>query len=337
MRRIVWAAIAGTVLALGAAPARAQEAMVWAEAANNCDKLRAYAKDYPKGRFAGRVPGELQRLNCPDPEADARRAAEARQREAEARRQAEQRAASFEAENRRLRDELALAKAKPPIQSPAVKAKPAAFSLEWLHPEVRAAVVSARAAEQQADRVAADARAVAVRAQDSAARARRAEAGKKGYVYTSVSNNQVRYEGDWANGQQNGNGVLTVLSGKAVGDVYAGQFKNDQYNGLGVLAYGQNEANTSKSTGFEGSWLDGNRSGFGAYRWQNGNRFAGAWLNGRRAGPGVLRFPNGNRNEGEYATDLQNGPGVRWRADGTPAEQGAYKDGNLATPLTSPP
>jgi hypothetical protein len=51
MQRIVLAAIAAMVLAFSATPARAQEAMVWAEAANNCDRLRAYAKNYPQGRF----------------------------------------------------------------------------------------------------------------------------------------------------------------------------------------------------------------------------------------------------------------------------------------------
>jgi hypothetical protein len=341
MRSLLAVALA---MAMGvASPATAQggggEAAAWTRAQNDCQALRGYLKSYPQGRFVERARSEITRLNCPDPEADARRARqvaeEAERRaadEARARREAEDRARRLQAELDRTRTQAA----RPPAATPAPKPTPAAFSLEWLHPDVRAAAVAARTAEQQAERVAGDARAAAQRGQDAAARARRTEANTKSYTYTSVSNDQVRYEGDWADGQQNGNGVRMFLSGSSVGDVFAGQFRSGKYNGVGTVTYGVNANNSNKSMAFEGAYVDGKRSGFGAYKWQNGNRFAGAWSNGERNGPGVVRFPDGRRTEGEFKNDKLNGFAVVWAADGKPSGQGVYKDNTLTTPLTAP-
>jgi hypothetical protein len=342
MGRLLAMITAAFWLAGAAAPALAQsaEATVWAEAQGDCDKLRSYVKQFSNGRFVAQGKAALQRLNCPDPEADARRAAEAREREAAARRDAEQRAAAIEAENRRLRDELAKAKAKPVTPPPqtvtTAKPAPAPFSLDWLHPDVRAAVVSARAAEQQAERVAADARAVALRAQDAAVRARRGEAGMRALNFVNAAGDQMRYEGEWKSDVENGVGVLTYLSGAFVGDSYAGQFRNQRINGLCVWTLGTNSNNTSNVARYEGNFVDQLPDGLAVTVWRNGDRFAGGFRKLRRSGAGVFRATTGTRNEGMFGNEKQNGLGANWWSDGLKVQQGEYREDKLVTPLSAP-
>ena len=60
------------------------------------------------------------------------------------------------------------------------------------------------------------------------------------------------YNGEFKDGEFNGNGVLT----EANGSVYTGQFKDDLFSGYGVFV-----SNVSEYT-YEGNWLLGKKHGF---------------------------------------------------------------------------
>jgi hypothetical protein len=187
--RMRWLVLTGIMVALGCTPALAQsaEATVWAEAQGDCTMLRGYLQKFPKGRFVARGRAELHRLNCPDPESDARRAAEARDREAALRMEAQRRASQAEAEAHELRKERDAQRAQ-------TKLKPSALSLDWLHPTVRDVVVLVRASEKENERLGYEAREAAKRGQAAAKKAREtisAESDKqapKGRASTGKSN-----------------------------------------------------------------------------------------------------------------------------------------------------
>ena len=211
------------------------------------------------------------------------------------------------------------------------------YDLNALNPQVRAAVEQARRAEVLANAAAERARDAAQAAQDSAQRARNGEAGYRAETLTWGSPARTgRYETGFSGGARNGYGLLTVIAGPYIGDVYAGRFSNSQYAGPGVYTYAQNPNNTGGWLSYEGEWSNDAPNGVGVYTWRNGMRYVGGWRSSsqwQRSGPGVLYWPDGRRHEGEWS-NTRNGYGVEWDGQGHVSQQGIYTNDVLTTPLS---
>lgn len=128
-------------------------------------------------------------------------------------------------------------------------------------------------------------------------------------------NGQV-YEGEWAEGVRSGQGRCTWPDG----GYYDGEWKDDKYNGQGIN-YMSGDENNPEAHVYEGSFVDGHRSGYGVYTWPNGEKFEGEWKDGKRNGKGVYTYTDGSTYEGEYVDSERNGEGVYTAADGTKVTQ----------------
>jgi hypothetical protein len=112
-----------------------------------------------------------------------------------------------------------------------------------------------------------------------------------------------RYEGEWKEGNFNGQGTYYYHFNKDTrGDRYIGEYKNGIKNGIGTYYFANGdkfvgEFKGNKNTGYviyyflsenrkkgdkyEGEWVLGNANGFGVYTKKNGNRYEGIWENGK--------------------------------------------------------
>lgn len=109
------------------------------------------------------------------------------------------------------------------------------------------------------------------------------------------------YEGDWANGEMNGQGTMTFAG--IDGGSYVGEWHDGKFAGKGVLHF-------ASGNRFEGEFKDGKEHGHGTLHYARGKRqkFEGEWENGNRSGFGVMTYANGESEEGEYtdgALDVQ--------------------------------
>jgi len=85
------------------------------------------------------------------------------------------------------------------------------------------------------------------------------------------------YEGEWKDGDYNGQGTYTYASG----DKYVGQWKNDKYDGQGTYTYGKGEWEGDK---YVGEYKDDLRNGQGTYTMADGTVYKGLWENGELLG-----------------------------------------------------
>lgn len=60
---------------------------------------------------------------------------------------------------------------------------------------------------------------------------------------------------------------------------------------------------------YEGRFEANLRSGFGRFRWGNGETFEGEWRMGSKNGLGVWKSPDGSSYEGEWQLNMQHGRG----------------------------
>ena len=115
-----------------------------------------------------------------------------------------------------------------------------------------------------------------------------------------VWSNGDQYVGEWMGNKENGRGVFTVGDrgdqGKFAGDKYVGEFK------------------------------DGKRHGKGTYTWADGDKYVGEFRNGKSHGQGTYTFSDGQREIGEYKNGKLNGYAIQYRADGSVAREGIFKD-----------
>lgn len=306
LKRAAW--IAAALLFAPLAPALAQdnETLIWARA-SSCPLIRDYIARYPSGRYVGTARAALQTRNCPDPEADARRAAVEKERfqheaavAADARARAEQ-------ESRDLRDRLARAETRAAeearkrqaaeTQQATKSSATTTFDLTQLHPDVRRAVESARAAQIRAIAVAARARFAA------------AEGENRGTQSNVVA------------------GIGKTISS---GDVYSGNFANSMYNGVGVYKW---SVPTTATEHFEGDWVDNRKRGVGIAYYRSGDRYAGDFIDDKKDGYGVYTYADGTRYEGAFSASEYAGYGVEWNLDGTVGKAGIWTNNALSTPL----
>ena len=126
--------------------------------------------------------------------------------------------------------------------------------------------------------------------------------GKKFYM-----NENNLYEGDFINGQFEGNGKYTYDDG----NYYIGQFKNGLRDGKGKK-YGKNGKLI-----FEGDFINDKAEGNGKYIYENDDYYIGQWKNGLRNGKGKQYYANGKiKYEGDWLNDKSEGNGKYYSKNG---------------------
>ena len=80
---------------------------------------------------------------------------------------------------------------------------------------------------------------------------KKGEKDGKGIIY--YKNGQIRYKGDFKDGEFEGYGIYVVENG----EYYMGEFKKGLMNGKGILYYKNGQIK------YEGDWVDGNSEGYG--------------------------------------------------------------------------
>ncbi len=137
-----------------------------------------------------------------------------------------------------------------------------------------------------------------------------------------------KYEGQWKNGQRNGEGVIFYNNGEKE---YEGHWKDDQRHGEGVEYFYM-----EKIKKYEGGWKEGKKHGNGVlYNSKGMKRYEGQWKDGYRHGSGALYFDKveKKRYEGEWEKGFPCGQGIQYYKNGQIEYEGIfdhrfYGDGN---------
>ena len=128
----------------------------------------------------------------------------------------------------------------------------------------------------------------------------------KGKWYSTRSD--FRYEGEFANGEPNGKGVMHVD-----GNVYEGNFVNGYFYGQGKIKY-------KNGMTYSGNFKNNIRDGHGTFTWPSGDVYVGNFVNGYREGYGIYTWSNGEKYEGYHVRGKFEGKGTRFFGDGSKYE-----------------
>ena len=229
---------------------------------------------------------------------------------------------------------LALAAPAAAQKGPVSTTSSAAFDINQLNAEVRAAVLQARAAEARAVAAAARAREAAAAGETAAQSARYGAIGYRINQHRDDPQQRV-YLGAWSGAAAHGYGLIDFGAGDFAGDRYAGEFVDGSFVGAGVYTWADN-ANNVNNVGMrhEGDFANDRANGPGVFYFTSGSRYAGDNREWRSTGHGVLHRPDGSRYEGAWNTDQRNGLGVEWDAAGRILEQGVFTNDELTSALT---
>ena len=146
------------------------------------------------------------------------------------------------------------------------------------------------------------------------------------------------YVGEWKDGNRHGQGTLTYFGGK-----YVGEWKDGKQHGQGTKTdsplggkyvgewkdgkrHGQGTKTDSSGGKYVGEWKDGKRHGQGTYTWASGSTYEGEWKDFERNGQGTMTYANGNTYVGEWKDHEKHGQGTMTYANGK-KEVGEFKDG----------
>ncbi|HEY0647660.1 MAG TPA: caspase family protein [Phenylobacterium sp.] len=235
---------------------------------------------------------------------------------------------------------------------------PAAPPPSPLVADVRRAVELAQTADKRAQDKASEARLVQTAAMRAATAARsasqRGERGEPGFGVLSGDGMSAagvavksRYTGEIVNGQaqglgvrvwsdgfrQEGEWVANLFTGNGVTTDPRGNFVVGRWAGEAMVLVVESLPNGER---FEGEYSAGRRS-LGVFIGGANRDYAersGEWSASGLNGYGVVRWRNGARSEGEFSGDQPNGAGAFTNAQGRVVEQGIYRGGRLAQPLT---
>lgn len=134
--------------------------------------------------------------------------------------------------------------------------------------------------------------------------------GKTGLRRTYYAPDGSTYVGEWKDGKREGRGTYTYPNG----DYYEGEWKENKFDGFGRMFINvtppkvlPRRLNVKKSVPvrlkhelrYEGNWEKGEKSGFGVYFYQNGERYEGHFANDVREGYGVLFYPAKRKEPGQ--------------------------------------
>jgi len=123
-------------------------------------------------------------------------------------------------------------------------------------------------------------------------------------------------EGQWLNGKQTGNGTYEY---KKTGNIYKGSFIEGNMSGKGEFKW-------ANGSSYIGDFKDDKRNGKGEFRWVNGDFYKGDFLDGKRHGKGEFQWPSGNTYVGDFFDNKRTGKGKFLWKDGS-SYSGDFLDG----------
>jgi len=109
-------------------------------------------------------------------------------------------------------------------------------------------------------------------------------------LYKGHNMNEVKYIGEWKNGNEHGFGVLTKEGSEFI---FEGEHKEGLANGYGVRIGRDGDK-------YEGFWRDGKKEGKGTYVAKDGSIYVGEWKDDERHGRGLRRTLYGETFDGEW-------------------------------------
>ncbi len=149
-------------------------------------------------------------------------------------------------------------------------------------------------------------------------------------LQANASNNQQvinfpdgsSYTGPTQNGQPHGRGVLRFSSSNEnKRERYEGEFVNGQRDGQGVMTWTTGEM-------YKGNWASNQMKGRGHMREVNGSVYEGEFDNSMRNGQGVTTAADGNVTKGSYQNDELNGQGEITQTNGS-VQRGRFENGHF--------
>ena len=114
----------------------------------------------------------------------------------------------------------------------------------------------------------------------------------------------LRFEGFFCSGKQNGFGVLNTSDFR-----YEGNFENGNLQGLGEIRYKNGDS-------YEGEFLNSELTGYGKFISSDGNTYIGYLKNGAKHGKGKFIDNSGVTFEGEWVENQRHGRGKMTKTNG---------------------
>ena len=129
--------------------------------------------------------------------------------------------------------------------------------------------------------------------------------------------NGARYEGEWKDNKELGQGTLYRADGSVA---YTGEWNDGRMHGQGTFY------DADESVIYEGEYKDGYpRQGTRYYA--DGDRYEGEWRDNKAHGQGTLYHPDGSViYKGEWKDGKWHGQGTMYDADGSIVHKGQWKD-----------
>lgn len=143
------------------------------------------------------------------------------------------------------------------------------------------------------------------------------ENGKGKYVYSNSKYSLRYYEGDFRDGQKNGNGTYYDNYNGSIQEKYTGDFKKDKYHGKGKLKSIVGE--------YEGEFYLGLRHGKGTLKSIVGWTFEGEFKYNEKFF-GTFTFKDNSKYIGEFVGDKRNGQGKYYDKNGTLKFEGRFRN-----------
>lgn len=126
-------------------------------------------------------------------------------------------------------------------------------------------------------------------------------------------------EGDWSQGQANGEVVLKNKDGKII---YQGHIANGRFNGKGILA------DQRAKRIYEGEFKDSLYHGYGRlFNLKKELLYEGSWERGKQCGQGISYVQGKRSYEGNWSDGKPNGQGSSFDEEGNVLYSGTWKDG----------
>lgn len=119
---------------------------------------------------------------------------------------------------------------------------------------------------------------------------------KKRYKAKVTYENGDVYEGNFKNGDHNGEGKMTYANG----DVYIGWWEYNVRNGQGKMIYANGDV-------YEGEFLNEKYFGKGKMKYANGDIYEGNWRFGKKNGKGKMTYEDGKVYKGQWKNGKKNG------------------------------
>ena len=123
----------------------------------------------------------------------------------------------------------------------------------------------------------------------------------------------LSYNGEYKNGQKNGNGFQKWSNGMT----YDGEWKDNNFDGQGTFT-------EQSGSVYKGGWKNGKRDGKGMFKRFDGQIYEGDIKNDIIEGKGIIRYVNGSVYEGDVANGKPSGSGVLKDPSGKVIYQGKW-------------